>query len=185
MRTLPFRGEYYVLKPESRRLVNGLIYPVPDPRFPFLGVHYTKRITGEVEAGPNAVLAWAREGYKRTSINIPEALGTFTYVGFWRVVRRTWRMGLGEAHRSLMKSVFVKDLQKLVPEIRSADVVAGGAGVRAQAVSAQGALLDDFSIQETEGAIHVLNAPSPGATSSLSIGSHIAELAGKRFGLGG
>ena len=185
VRTLPFRGEYYVLKPESRRLVNGLIYPVPDPRFPFLGVHYTKRITGEVEAGPNAVLAWAREGYKRTSINIPEALGTFTYVGFWRMVRRTWRMGLGEAHRSLMKSVFVKDLQKLVPEIRSGDVVAGGSGVRAQAVSAQGALLDDFSIQETEGAIHVLNAPSPGATSSLSIGSHIAELAGKRFGLEG
>ncbi|MQF70309.1 L-2-hydroxyglutarate oxidase [SAR202 cluster bacterium AD-804-J14_MRT_500m] len=183
MRTLPFRGEYYVLKPESRRLVSGLIYPVPDPRFPFLGVHYTKRITGEVEAGPNAVLAWSREGYKRNSINFTDSLSTLTYLGFWRMAGRTWRMGIGEAHRSLMKSVFVKDLQKLIPEIRSEDIVTGGAGVRAQAVSDNGRLLDDFSIKETEDAIHVLNAPSPGATSSLSIGDYIVGIAGGKFSL--
>lgn len=185
VRTLPFRGEYYVLKPESRRLVSGLIYPVPDPRFPFLGVHYTKRINGEVEAGPNAVLSWAREGYKRNAINFSDSFSTLTYLGFWRMARRTWRMGIGEAHRSLMKGVFVKDLQKLVPEIRSSDIVSGGAGVRAQAVSDNGVLLDDFSIKETQGAIHVLNAPSPGATSSLSIGDYIVDIAARKFDLKG
>ncbi|MCZ6867407.1 MAG: L-2-hydroxyglutarate oxidase [Chloroflexi bacterium] len=185
VRILPFRGEYYVLRPQSRELVKGLLYPVPDPRFPFLGVHYTKRVNGEVEAGPNAVLAWAREGYKKTAINIPEALGNLAFMGFWRMARRTWRMGLAEMHRSVVKSVFVKDLQKLVPEIRSEDLVRGGAGVRAQAVDRQGALLDDFSIEESQGAIHVLNAPSPGATSSLSIGRHIADLAARSFRLEG
>ena len=183
VRIIPFRGEYYVLRRESRGLVRGLVYPVPDPRFPFLGVHYTKRINGEVEAGPNAVLAWAREGYRKTTLNIPEALRHLTYVGFWRMSMRTWRVGLAEMHRSLMKGVFGKDLQKLIPEIRSEDLVPGGAGVRAQAVSRQGQLLDDFSIQETPGAIHVLNAPSPGATSSLSIGDYVARLAGKSFAL--
>ena len=183
VRIIPFRGEYYVLRPESRSLVRGLVYPVPDPRFPFLGVHYTKRINGEVEAGPNAVLAWAREGYRKTKVNPPEAFRHLTYPGFWRMALRTWRVGLAEMHRSVMKSVFVKDLRKLIPEIRSQDLVPGGAGVRAQAVSRQGALLDDFSIQETQGAIHVLNAPSPGATSSLSIGSHIAHLAAQSFNL--
>ena len=138
-----------------------------------------------MEAGPNAVLAWAREGYKKTAINIPEALGNFAFLGFWRMTRRTWRMGLAEMHRSAVKSVFVKDLQKLVPEIRSENLVRGGAGVRAQAVNRQGALLDDFSIEESQGAIHVLNAPSPGATSSLSIGRHIADLAARSFRLEG
>ena len=183
VRIIPFRGEYYVLRPESRRLVRGLVYPVPDPRFPFLGVHYTKRINGDVEAGPNAVLAWAREGYRKTNINLPETLRHLTYVGFWRMALRTWRVGLSEMHRSAMKGVFVKDLQKLIPEVRSEDLTKGGAGVRAQAVSRQGALLDDFSIQETKGAIHVLNAPSPGATSSLSIGRHVALMAGRSFDL--
>ena len=183
VRIIPFRGEYYVLQDESRGLVKGLVYPVPDPRFPFLGVHYTKRINGEVEAGPNAVLAWAREGYRKTNINVPEALSHLTYVGFWRMAMRTWRVGLAELHRSMMKSVFVKDLKKLIPELRSADLRPGGAGVRAQAVSRQGVLLDDFSIQETGGAIHVLNAPSPGATSSLSIGKHVAQMAGRSFNL--
>lgn len=185
VRILPFRGEYYVLRPESRHLVKGLIYPVPDPRFPFLGVHYTKRINGEIEAGPNAVLAWAREGYKKSDINPTEALGDFMFLGFWRMLQRNWRMGLAEIHRSLVKSVFVKDLQKLVPTIQSKDVVRGGSGVRAQAVNRQGSLLDDFSIREVEGAIHVLNAPSPGATSSLSIGAYIADLATRSFNLTG
>ncbi len=183
VRIIPFRGEYYVLRPESRSLVRGLVYPVPDPRFPFLGVHYTKRINGEVEAGPNAVLAWAREGYQKSNVNLPEAFRHLTYTGFWRMALRTWRVGMAEMHRSVMKSVFVKDLQKLIPEISSQDLVPGGAGVRAQAVSREGALLDDFSIQQTQGAIHVLNAPSPGATSSLSIGAHIAHLAGQSFTL--
>ena len=163
--------------------MRGLVYPVPDPRFPFLGVHYTKRINGDVEAGPNAVLAWAREGYRKTNINLPETLRHLTYVGFWRMALRTWRVGLSEMHRSAMKGVFVKDLQKLIPEVRSEDLTKGGAGVRAQAVSRNGALLDDFSIQETQGAIHVLNAPSPGATSSLSIGRHVAQMAGRSFNL--
>ena len=183
VRIIPFRGEYYVLRPESRGLVRGLVYPVPDPRFPFLGVHYTKRITGEVEAGPNAVLAWAREGYRKTNVNLPEAFRHLTYPGFWRMAMRTWRVGLAEMHRSVMKGVFVKDLQKLIPEVRSQDLTPGGAGVRAQAVSREGRLLDDFSIQQTQGAIHVLNAPSPGATSSLSIGAHIAQLAAQSFNL--
>ena len=185
VKIIPFRGEYYVLRPESRGLVRGLVYPVPDPRFPFLGVHYTKRINGEVEAGPNAVMAWAREGYRKTRINLPEAFSHLTYAGFWRMAMRTWRVGLAEMHRSVMKSVFVKDLQKLIPEVRAEDLTPGGAGVRAQAVSRDGRLLDDFSIQQTEGAIHVLNAPSPGATSSLSIGQHVALMAGRSFGLEG
>ncbi len=185
VRIIPFRGEYYVLRPESRGLVRGLVYPVPDPRFPFLGVHYTKRINGEVEAGPNAVLAWAREGYRKTNVNLPEAFRHLTYPGFWRMTLRTWRVGLAEMHRSVMKSVFVKDLQKLIPEVRSQDLTHGGAGVRAQAVSRDGRLLDDFSIQQTPGAIHVLNAPSPGATSSLSIGHHVALMAGESFNLKG
>ncbi len=185
VRIVPFRGEYYTLRPESRGLVKGMIYPTPDPRFPFLGVHYTRGINGEVEAGPNAVLAWSREGYRKTVVNARDAIGTFAYVGFWRMTLRTWRVGLAEMRRSLVKSVFVKDLRKLLPEIRSEDLAPGGAGVRAQAVSRQGALLDDFCIEESRGAIHVLNAPSPGATSSLSIGRHIAERAGKSFGLKG
>ena len=183
VRIIPFRGEYYSIKPERAGLVNGLIYPVPDPTLPFLGVHFTKRINGSVEAGPNAVLALKREGYSKTSFAPGDALGTLTYPGFWRMSMKYWKTGLGEQYRSMVKSVFVKSLQTLVPEIRSDDLYAPGSGVRAQAVDRGGGLLQDFSIAETEGAIHVLNAPSPGATSSLSISRYIVDLASESFGL--
>ena len=183
VRIVPFRGEYYTIRPEKRHLVQGLIYPVPDPHFPFLGVHFTRTIYGEVEAGPNAVLAFARQGYKKSSFNLPELLDTLTYRGFWVMTRRFWRVGISEIHRSLSKRAFVRDLQRLVPEIQSEDVTPGGAGVRAQALGRDGALVDDFSIQETPDAIHVLNAPSPGATASLSIGNHIVDLAARSFQL--
>lgn len=184
VRIIPFRGEYYTLNPQSRHLVKALIYPVPNPRFPFLGVHFTRNAHGEVEAGPNAVLAFAREGYRKTNFNAGETLGTLGYPGFWAMTMKHWRTGVGEMHRSFMKGVFLHDLQRLLPEIEGTDLVSGGSGVRAQAVDKSGRLLDDFSIQETEGAIHVLNAPSPGATSSLSIGEHIVSLAAKSFDLG-
>ncbi|MBM3941990.1 MAG: L-2-hydroxyglutarate oxidase [SAR202 cluster bacterium] len=180
---IPFRGEYYTLKPESQHLVKGLIYPVPDPRFPFLGVHFTRHLNGPVEAGPNAVMALKREGYRKRDVDLGESWETITYSGFWRMSRKHWKTGLGEMHRSYSKGVFVHDLQKLVPEIREKDLGTGGAGVRAQAVARNGALLDDFSIIEGRDAIHVLNAPSPGATSSLAIGDHIVSLAAKNFGL--
>lgn len=183
VRIIPFRGEYYTLRPESQHLVKGLIYPVPDPRFPFLGVHYTRNIHGYVEAGPNAVLAFAREGYRKSKVDLGESLGTFTYPGFWKMTARHWRTGMAEMHRSYSKSVFVHDLQKLIPEIQDRDLAPGGAGVRAQAVAADGALLDDFSILRGRQAIHVLNAPSPGATSSLAIGGYIVDLAAESFGL--
>ena len=185
VRIIPFRGEYYTLRPESQSLVKGLIYPVPDPRFPFLGVHYTRNIHGYVEAGPNAVLAFAREGYRKSNVDLGESLGTFTYPGFWRMTAKHWRTGVSEMHRSYSKQVFVHDLQKLIPEIQEEDLAPGGAGVRAQAVAADGALLDDFSILQGRQAIHVLNAPSPGATSSLAIGEHIMNLAVESFGLEG
>ena len=182
-RIVPFRGEYYTLSLQSRHLVKALIYPVPNPRFPFLGVHFTRNIHGEVEAGPNAVLAFAREGYRKTDFNVAETLGTLSYPGFWAMTLKFWRTGLGELHRSLSKKVFLHDLQRLLPEIKDRDLVPGGSGVRAQAVGKNGRLLDDFSIQESDGAIHVLNAPSPGATSSLSIGNYIVGLAAKSFDL--
>ena len=185
IRIIPFRGEYYTLRPESQYLVKGLIYPVPDPRFPFLGVHYTRNIHGYVEAGPNAVLAFAREGYRKSNVDVGESLGTFTYPGFWKMTARHWRTGLSEMHRSYSKSVFVQDLQKLIPGIKDEDLAPGGAGVRAQAVATDGALLDDFSILQGRQAIHVLNAPSPGATSSLAIGEHIVNLAVESFRLEG
>lgn len=183
VRIVPFRGEYYTLRPESQHLVKGLIYPVPDPRFPFLGVHYTRNIHGYVEAGPNAVLAWAREGYRKSDVNIPESWGTVSFPGFWRMSLKHWRTGIAEMHRSYSKSVFVRDLQKLIPEIRAEDLAPGGAGVRAQAVARDGSLLDDFSILTGRKAIHVLNAPSPGATSSLAIGEHLVNLAVEAFAL--
>ena len=184
VRIIPFRGEYYTLHPESRHLVNALIYPVPNARFPFLGVHFTRGINGDVEAGPNAVLALAREGYRKTDFSFAEAWGTLGYPGFWAIATRYWRTGLGEIHRSLSKGVFLRDLQRLLPEIEGKDLIPGGSGVRAQAVDSRGRLLDDFSIKESEGSIHVLNAPSPGATSSLSIGEYIAALAADSFDLG-
>jgi len=179
---IPFRGEYYILRPE-RHVVRGLVYPVPDPEFPFLGVHFTKRISGEMEAGPNAVLAFAREGYRMRTVNVGELLGVLGYRGFWAMARKYWRTGSYEFYRSLSKRAFVRALQRLVPDVRTDDLAPGGAGVRAQAVSPDGALIDDFKITETANAIHVLNAPSPAATASLAIGRHIAALAGKSFGL--
>ena len=174
---IPFRGEYYMIRPERQYLVNGLIYPVPDPEFPFLGVHFTKTVHGAVEAGPNAVLAFAREGYGWGRVRPAELAGTLAYRGFWTMARKYWRTGTYEMYRSLNKRAFVAALQRLVPDIRNEDVTRGGAGVRAQAVTADGALVDDFRIIATADAIHVLNAPSPAATASLAIGRHIAKLA--------
>jgi L-2-hydroxyglutarate oxidase LhgO len=180
---VPFRGEYYFLKPERETLVRGLIYPVPDPEFPFLGVHFTRTIHGQVEAGPNAVLAFAREGYRWTSVRPREVAGTLGYAGFWSMARKYWRVGAWEVHRSLSKKKFVASLQRLVPELEGDAIVPGGSGVRAQAVRPDGSLLDDFSIVSSADAIHVLNAPSPGATASLAIGRHVASLAGETFRL--
>ncbi|MEE9274581.1 MAG: L-2-hydroxyglutarate oxidase [bacterium] len=177
LRIIPFRGEYYELVPERRSLVRGLIYPVPDPALPFLGVHFTRRIGGAVEAGPNAVLALMREGYTKTQADPRDILDTLTYRGFWKVARKFWRSGLAEMHRSFSKAAFTRSLQKLMPEIEERHLMPGGAGVRAQAVDAEGKLLDDFVIVRTEGAIHVCNAPSPGATASLTIGRAIADMA--------
>ena len=185
LRIIPFRGEYFSIRPERQYLVRSLIYPVPDPKLPFLGVHFTKRITGGVEAGPNAVLAFAREGYTKTSFNLGEALGTLTYPGFWKMSKTYWRTGFDEQHRSLRKSLFLRSLQTLVPEIEMDDLSEPGAGVRAQAVDGKGNLLQDFAISETEGAIHVLSAPSPGATSSLTISRYIVDMAAGAFGLDG
>jgi L-2-hydroxyglutarate oxidase LhgO len=183
VRIVPFRGEYYTLRP-GQSVVRSLVYPVPDPRFPFLGVHFTKRISGEMEAGPNAVLAFAREGYRLGDVNLRELSRTLAFPGFWRMGARYWRMGLEEYGRSLSKRAFVRGLQRLVPAIRGEDLLPGGAGVRAQAVNPDGSLVDDFSIVQSPGAIHVLNAPSPGATASLAIGLHIAGLAASGFDLG-
>jgi (S)-2-hydroxyglutarate dehydrogenase len=181
---IPFRGEYYLLRPERESLVRGLIYPVPDPEFPFLGVHFTRTIHGEVEAGPNAVLAFAREGYRFASLRPRELAGTLRYPGFWAMARKYWRTGAYEMYRSLSKKKFVEALQRLVPDLRGEDITPGGAGVRAQAVRPDGSLLDDFSIVAGPDAIHVVNAPSPGATASLAIGRHIAGLAAETFRLG-
>jgi L-2-hydroxyglutarate oxidase len=182
-RIIPFRGEYYKIAPERQFLVRNLIYPVPDPTFPFLGVHFTRMAKGGIEAGPNAVLAFAREGYRHTNINVNDLWQTVSFRGFWAMTGKYWRTGFGELYRSLNKSAFVCALQRLLPEIRASDLVAGGAGVRAQAVSASGALVDDFVIKQSRNAIHVLNAPSPGATASLAIGQSIAEMAAKNLQL--
>jgi L-2-hydroxyglutarate oxidase len=182
-RIIPFRGEYYKIAPEKQYLVRNLIYPVPDPTFPFLGVHFTRMASGGVEAGPNAVFALAREGYRKTDINLHDLWRTVSFKGFWAMTGKYWQTGFGELYRSLSKSAFVRALQKLLPEIQENDLIPGGSGVRAQAVSASGALVDDFVIRESRKAIHVLNAPSPGATASLAIGQSIAEMAGKRFEL--
>jgi L-2-hydroxyglutarate oxidase len=174
---VPFRGEYWLLAPRSAHLVKHLIYPVPDPEFPFLGVHFTRRIGGGVEAGPNAVLAWRREGYARASFDIADAWEVARWPGFWRMARRHWRAGLQEQKRSLSPAAFARTCAALVPELTERDLIPGGAGVRAQAVARDGTLLDDFAIAQAERMIHVVNAPSPAATASLAIGEHIAELA--------
>jgi L-2-hydroxyglutarate oxidase len=184
-RIIPFRGEYYKLAPDREFLVRNLIYPVPDPTFPFLGVHFTRMAKGGVEAGPNAVFAYAREGYRHTDINLGDLWRTVSFRGFWAITAKYWQTGMGELYRSLSKAAFVRALQKLLPEIQERDLVPGGAGVRAQAVSASGALVDDFVIQQSRNAVHVLNAPSPGATASLAIGRQICEMAEKNFALSG
>lgn len=181
IKIIPFRGEYYKLKKDREYLVKNLIYPVPDPNFPFLGVHFTRMKKGGVEAGPNAVLAFRREGYKKSEINMIEFAETLAWPGFQKVAGKYWKTGLGELYRSFSKSAFTKALQELIPEIQESDLVEGGAGVRAQACDRTGGLLDDFAIRESPFAINVLNAPSPAATSSLSIGGTVAEMALKRF----
>ncbi|WP_420154602.1 L-2-hydroxyglutarate oxidase [Siphonobacter sp.] len=181
VRITPFRGEYYELRPERQHLVRNLIYPVPDPNFPFLGVHFTRMIGGGVEAGPNAVLAFRREGYKKLDINFKELWETFAWPGFQKVAAKYWQTGLGEMYRSFSKAAFTKALQELIPDIEEHDLIPGGAGVRAQACDRTGGLLDDFAILEDEKVINVLNAPSPAATSSLSIGLTVSEMALKRF----
>lgn len=177
VRIVPFRGEYYDLVPDRRSLVRGLIYPVPDPRFPFLGVHLTRRVNGGVEAGPNAVMALKREGYRWRDVSLRDLAATAAWPGFWRMAARYWRIGGYEVRRSLLKGVFVRDLQRLVPEIRPADLHRDGSGVRAQALDSKGGLVDDFRIVRSERAVHVLNAPSPGATASIPIGEEIAAMA--------
>jgi L-2-hydroxyglutarate oxidase len=174
-RIVPFRGEYYELKPDRRSLVRNLIYPVPDPNFPFLGVHFTRMIDGSVHAGPNAVLSLKREGYRRTSFNLRDFIDTITYAGFWRLAAKHMRSGLEEMHRSFSKRAFVHSLQKLIPEISEDDLVPGQSGVRAQALQPNGNLVDDFLIVHGPSAIHVCNAPSPAATASLEIGRVIVE----------
>jgi L-2-hydroxyglutarate oxidase LhgO len=174
----PFRGEYYEIVPERRHLVRGLIYPVPDPKFPFLGVHFTPRVHVGVEVGPNAVLAFHREGYRRSDFDFGDTMTTLAFPGFWRMARRHWRSGLAEYYRALCKKAFVREAQRLVPDLGESDVVPGSSGVRAQALDRAGNLLDDFHIVRTGNTIHVLNVPSPAATASLLIARHIADLLG-------
>ena len=181
VKIIPFRGEYFKLKKERHHLVNNLIYPVPDPAFPFLGVHFTRMIDGGVEAGPNAVLAFAREGYKKLHINFPELAETLLWPGFQKVASKYWATGFGEMYRSFSKSAFTKALKKLIPEIQKNDLEHGGAGIRAQACHRNGELIDDFLIYENKHAVNVCNAPSPAATSSLAIGDTVSDLVLKRF----
>jgi L-2-hydroxyglutarate oxidase len=178
---IPFRGEYYKLRKEKEYLVKTLIYPVPDPNFPFLGVHFTTMVDGGVECGPNAVLAFQREGYRKSDVNLAELGETLAWPGFHKIVGKYWKTGIGEMYRSFSKAAFTKALQKLIPEIVESDLEPGGAGVRAQACDRTGGLLDDFLIVEEKQAINVCNAPSPAATSSLSIGLTVADLVLKRF----
>ncbi|MEI8033257.1 MAG: L-2-hydroxyglutarate oxidase [Chlorobiaceae bacterium] len=175
LRILPFRGEYYKLRPSSARLVNHLIYPVPDPAFPFLGVHFTRMINGGIECGPNAVFAFGREAYQKTDFNLRDTLDAFAWPGFHKVAAKHWRSGLGEYHRSFSKQAFVRALQNLVPEIQAEDLEPGGSGIRAQACDRSGKLLDDFDFRVNRNIIHVCNAPSPAATASLAIGKTIAD----------
>jgi L-2-hydroxyglutarate oxidase len=172
---VPFRGEYYELAPAKRHYIKGLLYPVPDPQFPFLGVHFTRRIEGGVEAGPNAVLALKREGYSKNSFDLGDVLEYATFPGFWRMAAKHWQMSVGEYHRSWSKAAFVRALQRLMPELTSEDLVLGGSGVRAQALSINGKLIDDFHFVYTQGMIHVCNVPSPAATASLAIGKYIVN----------
>ncbi|NLR90662.1 MULTISPECIES: L-2-hydroxyglutarate oxidase [Flammeovirga] len=181
VRIIPFRGEYYEIKPNKHHLVKNLIYPVPDPAFPFLGVHFTRMIHGGVEAGPNAVLAYQREGYTKSDINVGELFESLTWKGFLKVASKYWPTGLGEVYRSYSKKAFTKALQRLLPDLKESDLKPGGSGVRAQACDKNGGLIDDFLFVEEGRMINVLNAPSPAATSSMSIGDTIAEKVIKRL----
>lgn len=183
LKIVPFRGSYYCLRPDKRHMTRALIYPVPDPSFPFLGVHFTRVLNGDVWIGPNAVLAFAREGYKRWAINPGELLDTLTYAGFWKLAGRYWRTGLAEMYRDYVKSAYIKLAQRYMPELTIEDTVAGPSGVRAQALDFNGGLLDDFAIKQDGRVIHVQNAPSPAATSSLVIGQTIADAADRAFEL--
>jgi len=181
---VPFRGDYLILKPEKRYLVKGNIYPVPDPEFPFLGVHFTPRMNGDIWLGPNAVLAFAREGYNFTTINVGDLFESLTYPGFIKLAGKYMSVGLGEMYRDIVRSAYVKALQRYIPELKVEDTLAGPSGVRAQAMNSDGSMVDDFVFEGDEGVVHVRNAPSPAATSSLAIGNYIADDADKRFGLG-
>jgi L-2-hydroxyglutarate oxidase LhgO len=181
MHILPFRGDYYVLRPEKRQMVKALIYPVPDPRFPFLGVHFTRRLDGSVWVGPNAVLAFARDGYQRWKINPKDMWEILSYGGFWKMAARYWKMGSAEMYRDYVKAAYVKEVQRYLPELQSNDIVPGPSGVRAQALAKDGRLMDDFLIQHGENAIHVVNAPSPAATSSLVLAKMIVDEAQSNF----
>lgn len=183
IRILPFRGDYYVLRSEKRHMVRALIYPVPDPRFPFLGVHFTRKIDGEVWAGPNAVMAFAREGYQRWKINPKDLLEILGYSGFWKLAARYWKMGLAEMYRDYVKAAYVKELQRYIPDLQSDDIVSGPSGVRAQALAKDGRLLDDFLIHHGENTLHVVNAPSPAATSSLILAQMIVDQAQRGFNM--
>jgi len=181
---VPFRGEYYEVKPERRHLVKNLIYPVPDPRFPFLGVHFTRRVNGSVEAGPNALLAFRREGYTGSDVDLTEAMETLRYRGFWKMARKYWKMGMAEQYRSWIKPAFTRALQQMVPELTEDDLAPGGSGVRAQAVDRNGNLLDDFCFVHSRRMIHVCNVPSPAATASLEIGREVGDMLVNCFELG-
>lgn len=178
---VPFRGEYYELKPEAKKYCRNLIYPVPDPKFPFLGVHFTRMVNGSVECGPNAVLAFAREGYTKSNINLRDLMESLTYSGFVRMSMKHWSMGMGEMWRSFNKGAFVRALQRLIPEIQASDLEPAPAGIRAQAVAPDGSLVDDFLIREDDRMVNVLNAPSPAATASLNIGKTITDKLASRF----
>lgn len=180
---VPFRGEYYDLMPERASLVRSLIYPVPDPRFPFLGVHFTRRVSGTVDAGPNAALALQREGYKHSDISLRDMASSLAFPGFWRMAAKNWRSGFDEFYRSFSKRRFVKALRSLVPELREEDLVPGGSGVRAQALNPDGTLVDDFQFFPSRKMLHVLNVPSPAATASLMIGRAIVAMAANDLGL--
>ena len=183
-RIVPFRGDYYILRPERRDLVKGLIYPVPDPRFPFLGVHFTRRIEGEIWLGPNAVLAFAREGYRRLDVNARDLGESLRYRGFQKLAAKFWRIGLAEMYRDWSKAAFLKALQRYIPTLCSSDLLPGPSGVRAQALAADGTLVDDFAVDHQDTTVHVRNAPSPAATSSLAIADMIADTVQGAFNLG-
>ena len=181
---VPFRGDYLILKPEKRTLVRGNIYPVPDPKFPFLGVHFTPRMNGDVWLGPNAVLAFAREGYSFATINPGDLFETLTYPGFIKLASKHFGTGVAEMYRDVLRSAYIKPLQRFIPELQVEDTLPGPSGVHAEAMRSDGTQLDDFFFDGGDGMMHVRNAPSPAATSSLAIGKFIADDAAKRFGLG-